>query len=104
MPKAPAPYSNPNTDIAWHEFDPNDDATWPPYGSLVLARGPAGGHFLGYFRHDWDCFCSETDEGDEWFRVYPRVSSMDDYQWRNFIAYAVIEPSVIIDKYAPKKQ
>lgn len=102
MPHASAPCSNTDTDITWHEFDPNNDTTWPPYGSLVLARGPAGGHFLGYFRHDWECFCSETGRDDEWFRAYPRVSSMEDYQWRALTAYAVILPSIIIDKHTPE--
>ena len=80
------------SDIRWHDFDLNDEATWPPYGSLVLARGPAGGCFVGYFHHDWGYF----EFCDEWRRECPRVSSMEDYGWRNLVAYAVIEPSVLI--------
>lgn len=85
------------TDVNWHEFDADNEATWPPYGSLVLARGPAGGHFLGYFHHDWWYY----EEGDEWLREYPRISSMDDSGWRTFVAYAVVQPSIIVPNNPP---
>lgn len=78
-------------DIIWHEYNVNDEKTYPPHRARCLTQGASGGLSVRTFFSVGD----DIPPCDDY--IGPGFGTEDGYDIRQPVRYAVIRESLVIE-------